>query len=288
LIHFYKRRKKLQKVPFANMALKGCFSCLKGLVFITNFLFWLLGLGVMAVSLWLLFDQHLYLQTTVGDRPDFFIGTYIILFCGALMTLVGFLGCCGAWRESPWMLGTFFVFLVIIFLGEVSAGFLIYFKEASYERLISKSITSTVREKYHINSTATIATFDLIQEGLECCGAEGPADWSKSLLNGYTENSKELGVNAKPTGAFFIPRSCCINPHQAPCTEKPNPRVENTRSLGKTFHTTGCSVKMKKFFQEHIIYLLAACIGVAVLEILGMFFSMCLCCALKRIEDLKA
>ena len=31
---------------------------------------------------------------------------YVMLGVGALMTIVGFLGCCGAWRESPWMLGT--------------------------------------------------------------------------------------------------------------------------------------------------------------------------------------
>jgi len=272
------------------MALRGCFSFLKAIVFIANFFFWLLGLGVIAVSLWLLFDQHLYLQTTISERNEYFIGTYIILFCGALMTLVGFLGCCGTWRESPWMLGTFFVFLVIIFLGEVSAGLLIYFKESSYERLINKSVMSTVMEKYNINSTATITTFDLIQEGLECCGANGPADWSESIFNGYERKSMELGVNAKNRGPFYIPKSCCINPQQPPCTEKPYPEVLNAYSLntGKIFHQTGCSVRMTRLFQEHIIYLLAACIGVAVLEILGMFSSMCLCCALKRIEDLKA
>ena len=32
------------------------------LVFTINFILWLLGLGVVAVSLWLLFDEHLYLQ----------------------------------------------------------------------------------------------------------------------------------------------------------------------------------------------------------------------------------
>ena len=84
------------------------------------------GLGVMAVSLWPLFDQQLYLQNMGADQTDYYIGTYIILGIGAVMTLVGnasyihslppsflngatfsgFLGCCGAWKESTWMLGT--------------------------------------------------------------------------------------------------------------------------------------------------------------------------------------
>ena len=47
------------------------------------------GLGVMAVSLWLLFDQQLYLQNIGADQTDYFIGTYIILGVGGVMTLVG-------------------------------------------------------------------------------------------------------------------------------------------------------------------------------------------------------
>jgi CD81 antigen len=268
------------------MALRGCFSCLKFLVFIVNFLFWLLGLGVMAVSLWLLFDQHLYLQTVTEQRGDYFIGTYIILGVGALMTLVGFLGCCGAWKESPWMLGTFFVFLVIIFLGEVTAVLLIYFQQASYDDLIDKSVEHTVKQKYHSNSSATIATFDLIQEGLNCCGGSGPADWSRSLYNENNQDPKEIGVGGGPFRPFNIPVSCCKDPNNPPCSD--NREVQSPSNIPEYYYSTGCSEKLKAFFHEHIIYLLAAAGGVVVLEILGMFFSMCLCCALKRIEDFKA
>ena len=35
----------------------GCFSLLKFLVFTVNFILWLVGLGVLGVSLWLLFDR---------------------------------------------------------------------------------------------------------------------------------------------------------------------------------------------------------------------------------------
>ena len=38
----------------------GCFSFLKFLVFTFNFVLWLVGLGVLGVSLWLLFDRDDY------------------------------------------------------------------------------------------------------------------------------------------------------------------------------------------------------------------------------------
>ena len=97
-------------------------------MFTINFILWLLGLGVVAVSLWLLFDEHLYLQVraslnknfnrkyislvghfvcsdklyviiikghhckiltvqTMSDqRTDYYLGTYIILGIGSLVT----------------------------------------------------------------------------------------------------------------------------------------------------------------------------------------------------------
>lgn len=56
----------------------------------TSFFFIIIsGLGVMAVSLWLLFDQQLYLQNLGAQQTDYYVGTYIILAIGGIMTLVG-------------------------------------------------------------------------------------------------------------------------------------------------------------------------------------------------------
>ena len=91
----------------------------------------------MAIGLWLLFDQQLYLQSIgAAEQTDYIVGTYVVLGVGMVMTLVGFLGCCGSWKESPWMLATFFVFLVIILVGEVAVGVLIYFRAAPYEDFV--------------------------------------------------------------------------------------------------------------------------------------------------------
>jgi hypothetical protein len=38
------------------------------------------------------------------DESSYHTGIYIFLAVGALMFVVGFLGCCGAYRESPCML----------------------------------------------------------------------------------------------------------------------------------------------------------------------------------------
>lgn len=58
----------------------------------------------MVLSIWLLFDQAVVLMAK--GAQDYATGTYIFLAAGALMTIIGFLGCCGALRESQCLLGT--------------------------------------------------------------------------------------------------------------------------------------------------------------------------------------
>ena len=58
------------------------------------------------------------------------------------------------------------MFLIIILVGEVAVGLLIYFDESSYKDVITNSVDATVMKKYHNNTTATVQTFDLIQEGV--------------------------------------------------------------------------------------------------------------------------
>jgi len=261
------------------------------------------GLGVMAVSLWLLFDQQLYLQNMGADQTDYYIGTYIILGIGAVMTLVGFLGCCGAWKESTWMLGTFFLFLVIIFLAEIAFGVLIYFQEAPYPNVIRDSVEATVTKKYHNNSTATTQTFDLIQEGLRCCGAEGPEDWARSVFNGFRDldHAPEIGIprtQADVVGGmaltaalpkFNIPTSCCkiARPETVQCQAA----VRDVRLMSipkEKIYDKGCSDALIDFAEEHFIYLVAVAGGVALIQLIGMILSCCLCCTLRKIDDFKA
>ena len=56
------------------------------------------------LSIWLLFDQALLFAAK--GALNYQTGTYILLVTGALMTVIGFLGCCGALRESQCLLGT--------------------------------------------------------------------------------------------------------------------------------------------------------------------------------------
>jgi len=273
-------------------ALNGCYSCLKFFVFLVNFVLWLCGIGVVGVSLWLLFDPNLYLQVMTDQRSDYYLGAYIILGVGSFVTIMGFLGCCGSWKESAWMLGTFFAFLMVMLFGEVVAGLLIYFKEPAdmIDSRVEKWVRATVEEKYLDNDTNTQETFDLIQEYLECCGAAGPSDWARSRYNRYHFSGQEIGAITHQGGSFNIPRSCCWNAESQECRQTVRDATLNSKGIVENtniFHE-GCAPKLSNFLHENVIYLIAIGLMILLLEIFGMACSLCLCCALKRIDDLKA
>jgi hypothetical protein len=222
-------------------------------------------------------------------QDDYFTGSYLLLVIGALITIIGFLGCCGAWKESSCMLGSFFALLLVIFIGEICFCVYVYFQfknealDAHYfsTHLIDKSIEETVMKKYEYNiSSASVHTFDKIQEELECCGVKGPQDWADSVYNKH-------GKNSPPPDLYKIPISCCRVPESKAC-------IISTQ-LGRSdqpdsviLYTEGCAEKMKTYAEENQFIAVAVLIAIGVLEILGMCLSMFLCCTISRIRNMKA
>uniref|UniRef100_A0A803XPZ1 Tetraspanin n=1 Tax=Meleagris gallopavo TaxID=9103 RepID=A0A803XPZ1_MELGA len=98
------------------MGFQGSVKCRRHLLYalqpivtkvLTNLcVFQLAGLAVIAFGLWLRFGGAMAEFASDKRSPEyFFIGLYVLVGAGALMTTVGFFGCCGAARESQFLLG---------------------------------------------------------------------------------------------------------------------------------------------------------------------------------------
>ncbi|XP_026482691.1 CD9 antigen-like, partial [Ctenocephalides felis] len=123
----------------------------------------LVGLAVLILAVWMLSDPTFYLSMT-QDESNYYIGIYIFLAAGALMLVVAFLGCCGAFRENTCMLVSFFCCLLIILVAEIAAGAWVYYNADRLEGMVRASVKATVQEEYGIIQSRTI-TFDAIQKG---------------------------------------------------------------------------------------------------------------------------
>ncbi|XP_017261110.1 CD81 antigen-like [Kryptolebias marmoratus] len=233
------------------MAVAGCTKCIKYMLFFLNFIFWLAGGVILGVALWLRHDTQtsslLLLQFEGQQAPGtFYISVYILIAVGAVMMLVGFLGCYGAIQESQCLLGTFFFFLVILFACEVAAaiwGFmnrdtiskeLINFYDAAYIKAVDISGSK--------NKDAAIKVLEAFHTTLNCCG-KGKHDTAL-----FTQLTSTL---------------CQQKPLSAPKTE-------------------GCHKKLVMLFSEKLYLIGLAALVVAVIMIFEMIFTMVLCCGIRN------
>ena len=67
--------------------------------------FQLVGVALLGVGIWAETGTDSF-KNLVSDNPRIFNAVYIIVAAGALLLVVGFLGCCGALTESRCMLAT--------------------------------------------------------------------------------------------------------------------------------------------------------------------------------------
>ncbi|XP_034725556.1 tetraspanin-2a [Etheostoma cragini] len=209
---------------------QGGMKCVKYLLFGFNFIFWLSGLLVLAVGLWLRFDPETVELLTGDGAPDtFFIAVYILLGAGGLMMIVGFFGCFGAVRESQCLLASFFACLLIVFGAEVAAGVFGFINKEQIVEEVQKFYSSSIADLSNPNGTAVASIY---HKTLNCCGAS-TSDASSTL-----------------------------------CEESED--------------TQNCLTAITDFFNDKLHIIGYTGIGIAGVMIIGMIFSMVLCCAIRN------
>ncbi|XP_058484612.1 CD81 antigen-like [Solea solea] len=236
------------------MGVEGCTKCIKYLLFFFNFIFWLTGGVILGVALWLRHDPKtsnlLELEFEGAQAPStFYISVHILIAVGAVMMVVGFLGCYGAIQESQCLLGTFFACLVILFACEVAAGIwgfmhkdtvskeMINFYDSVYDKGMTDGLSM---DKNKEQAAATV--LKVFHETLSCCGkGQGTA-----ILTSITDG---LGI---------------------------------TDICPKNQLQTSCHKRIEELFSDKIYLIGIAALVVAVIMIFEMIFSMVLCCGIRN------
>lgn len=154
----------------------GCgATCSKVILITFNFLFWLSGVALLVLGIWIVADPSVENNLRIVEDPDAsLIMTKYLAFAligiGGLVFIIGFLGCCGALKENKCLLGLYLFFLIIIAGVEIAAGVLGFIQKNKIETKISTTL-QTKWEKFE-NGTASTATEEAIKyvrEQLKCC-----------------------------------------------------------------------------------------------------------------------
>ncbi|XP_005986979.1 tetraspanin-18 [Latimeria chalumnae] len=237
-----------------------CLSCVKYLMFIFNFFIFLGGACLLGVGIWVMVDPTGF-REIVAANPLLFTGAYIVLAMGALLFLLGFLGCCGAIRENKCLLLFFFIFILIIFLAELSTAILAF---VFREHLTREFFTKELKRHYQGNDSDVFsATWNSIMITFTCCGVNGAKDFEDSL---HFRQKYPSSV---------VPEACCrreLNSRNGTILS----RDECLLGERQYYNSQGCYTEILNSFEAYVYLAGALAIGVLAIELFAMIFAMCL------------
>ncbi|XP_039880536.1 tetraspanin 34 [Simochromis diagramma] len=238
-----------------------CSGFLKIMMFIFNGGIFLAGAVILGVGIWVQVDRSSFLDILdevedASSLSQLANVSYLLIAVGAVLLLIGFLGCCGAIRENKCMLLTFFSIVLIIFLIEVAGAIVLFvFKDVAGELLqdLEKNVQKSIKNNYGTKKQLT-SVWNNTMEELKCCGYRNYTDFTGSPFNN--------------NGGLY-PAPCCNSTISA---EKCNENKAQRSDID------GCFDKLLQLIEDNALVIAGVAMGIAALEIAAMVVSMVLYC----------
>ncbi|XP_074638092.1 tetraspanin-4-like [Acropora palmata] len=237
------------------MAVEGATRCVKILMFVFNFIFFLGGIGLLGVGI--------YVHLKIGDYVNlssvkYVTGSILIISVGTVVAVIAFFGCCGAMKENRCLLGTFFALMLLVFGVEVAGTSLGYVYRGQVSSHLEKDLNNTLYQYGMEGQKGVTDAYDLLQKEEKCCGVFNYTDWKKSNF-------------AKGNGTI-VPDSCCKEKSEG---------CGNISEGTSGIYTEGCFEKTLSLLRKNLLIIAAIGVAVAVVQLLSMIFAMVLICNIK-------
>ncbi|KAK2539752.1 Tspan1 [Columba guinea] len=235
----------------------GCFTFIKVMMILFNLAIFLGGGTLLGVGIWVSVDGQSFvnifgaLSSSVLQVVN--VG-YFLIVIGSILLVIGFLGCCGAQKESKCLLIMFFSVVLIIFIAEIAAAVVALAYTGLAETLLTTAVTPLLKEKYGTDTSLT-EIWNITMNEVKCCGLTNYTDFTGSPWN--KENNG-------------YPPACCDN--QSPCNE----------TLAAERNVTGCFHQILEEIRTNAGVVGGVAAGIAALEIASMAVSMYLYCHLDK------
>ncbi|XP_043940979.1 tetraspanin-10 [Protopterus annectens] len=246
--------------------------CVKYLLFVFNFIFTVLGLGVLAIGLWgLIVKKSLVAEhiSHISTDPMLFL-----MLLGLIVTVLSLSGCVGALRENTCLLIFFTVGIATFVILEAIVGILLYILRDEIRNSLQNGMLTAIR-RYQDDADLQFI-IDEIQKGLHCCGVESYHDWE---MNMYF-NCSSPGIYA-----CGVPASCCIDPQE-------NGTVTNSQCGFRALqmddilaqdivYVSGCIFQISGWISTNMNFFSIICVIVVIVEVIGILF------ATRLLDDIK-
>ncbi|XP_063283809.1 tetraspanin-1-like [Pelobates fuscus] len=237
----------------------GCFTCIKVIMVIFNVLIFLGGGVLLGVGIWVTVDSSSFLKTFAGLSADtaaqlINVG-YLLIALGCLLIILGFLGCCGAQKESKCLLIIFFTIILIIFIAEIVGAILVLVYSSQAQTWLAGLLIPVLQKEYGTNQDVT-KLWNATMMDAKCCGLTGYSDFNNSTY--VQQHSSQY------------PSFCCNN--TSPCTAA----VANTAKI------PGCFQHILDLVKQNAPIVGGVAAGICALELAAMIVSMYLYCQIDK------
>ncbi|NXO80177.1 TSN1 protein, partial [Sitta europaea] len=240
--------------PGAKM---GCFTFIKVMMILFNLAIFLSGGTLLGVGIWVKVDGQSFLNI-FGPLSSSILQVvnvaYLLIVIGAILLVIGFLGCYGAQKESKCLLMMFFSVVLIIFIAEVAAAVVALVFTGLAETLLTGLVTPLLKEEYGKNGTFT-EIWNITMTKVHCCGLNNYTDFNNSVF--YEKHNS-------------YPSQCCDM--QKPCNS----------TLAAEMAVQGCFGQILEEIRTNAGVAGGVAAGIAALEIAAMAVSMYLYCRLDE------
>ncbi|KAH0951475.1 hypothetical protein HN011_002049 [Eciton burchellii] len=233
----------------------GCgMGVIKYLLFIFNFIFVLCGIAILALGVVVKVGSKNYAERMKDITDNLTFPAITLIVIGSIIFVIAFFGCCGAIRESHCMVVTFATLLLTVLIIQVAV--------AIYAFVVLKDIDNIqdfgeiYNKSFFLNydkDTNDKEIVDSIQKELDCCGSTDYRDFGNILHRS-------------------IPGSCCNKPSDEICEPY---MVTNKR---------GCAKALEEVFKSACGILGGIALGIAVIELIGIIFALCLANSIRNAE----
>jgi len=192
-----------------------------------------------------------------------FSGAAILLvIVGVVIFVIGFFGCCGAYKENYCMTMTFAVLLGIIFILEIAAGITAYTMRGNVKGFVKEALVKSMGDYGNDTKAGITKSWDVAQIDFECCG-----------VHNYTEWEEKFGTNE-------VPDSCCRPEFQD--NEGCGKNIDKATANDKIYADKGCLNEFEQWVEDNIYMVGGVGIGLAFVQVVGIILACCLARTIKK------
>ncbi|XP_078074729.1 tetraspanin-1 [Mustelus asterias] len=232
----------------------GCFTFVKVMMILFNLLIFLSGGVLLGVGIWVSVDGSSFVKVigSVSSQAMQFVNIgYFCIAIGAVLVILGFLGCCGAQKESKSLLMLFFIIVLVIFIAEIAAAVVALVYSSFAESLLRAWVTPVLQNDYGKNKDVT-GIWNTTMSELKCCGFTNYTDFTGShYFNSHNHT---------------FPEFCC------------NSTLFCDETAAANSHVQGCFRQLFDILKENANIVGGVAVGICVLELAAMAVSMYLYC----------